>query len=164
MAGQPTNRVESHTGSTIPEGRDRAGAGRGLRGEGKRKTHSSISPSLCDDSLSLDAPPPPPRLGLPESARPIRNRTHMLLSDTHTETCRAAEDCEIRYERSRCSPPTRCGCGSVARLAAPPPGTRWSPPPPPPVEGASPVPLASTWSRGLEDGEGSWRFCEGILA
>lgn len=58
--------------------------------------------------------------------------------------------------------PSRRGCGSVTRLMAPPPGTGGTPPPPP-VEAAA-VPLASTWSPGLEDGDGSRRFCAGILA
>jgi hypothetical protein len=46
MAGQPTNRVESHTGSTIPEGRDRAGAGRdpdGRREEEDSLVHAAVA-------------------------------------------------------------------------------------------------------------------------
>jgi hypothetical protein len=55
-----------------------------------------MSPSLCDDSLPLYAPPPRLRLALPESAKAIGNRRHMLLSHIRTETCTARRDCEIR--------------------------------------------------------------------
>lgn len=97
-AGRKINRVDIHTGSTRPEGRDRTGR---RDPGGGRKTHSSMSPSLSDDSLSLYAPPPPPLIA-PESARPIRNRTRTLLSHIHTEACRTE-----RGSPPACQPDTR---------------------------------------------------------